>query len=345
MSFLLNIWYVAAHAHELDDGIVARKICDQDLVLFRTDAGQPAALVDRCPHRFVPLSLGNVVGDTLQCAYHGLRFDGSGACVEAPNDTDERRAQICVRSFPMVERHGYAWIWMGDAEKADPSLIPVFEFMDDPKMAVSTGYNYMKGNYQLISDNLLDLSHVHYLHPEVHPGADFSNFTNKVKIEGDTVWSMLWRHQYPIDEGRKALWGFKSLDVEGQGHARWNAPSVLLISTAFWDHGTSFEEGAQTPNAHMLTPETAYSTHYFWSTGRNFHIEDENITKATSENVGRIFGTQDGPMIEAQQRVMGESDKFVEMAPEILSADAAGLAARRILKRMIDAEARERETP
>lgn len=191
----------------------------------------------------------------------------------------------------------------------------------------------------MLADNLLDLSHVHYLHPGTHE-LDFSDFTNKVKLEGDTVWSMLWRHHYKIDEKRRVLQGFADTDVEGQGHSRWDAPASILVETAFWDHGKSLDEpGASiTPSAHLLTPETEFSTHYFWLSGRNFLLDNHEMTHATEVNMRRIFETEDGPMCEAQQRYLGADTDFLAQRPVILKADAAGLAARRVISRKLRQE-------
>lgn len=339
MTFLKNTWYVAAHAQELDEAFVTRKICNEEILLFRSESGAVAALEDRCPHRFVPLSMGKRIGDSIQCGYHGLRFGADGSCVDAPNDDEAQRNRICVRSYAVVERESLIWLWLGVPEKATPETIPSFSFFADPRFACTRGYSHIKGNYQLIVDNLLDLSHIHYLHPHIHPGSNFADFTNKVKIEGDTVWSMLWRHHYHLEEARQKAWNVASDDVEGQGHARWDAPGNLQVFTAFWEHGKTIDEGFQLPNAHLLTPETEFSTHYFWGSGRNYDLDNEALTQITAQGQKMVFETQDGPMVEAQQRAMGESDKFLDMNPLILRADAAGLAARRILKRKVKEEA------
>ncbi len=341
MPFLKNTWYVAANSHELDEAMVSRMICNQQIVMYRTSTGAIAALHDRCPHRFVPLSMGRRVGDSIECGYHGLRFDGTGACVEAPNDDDSQKARTCVKAYTAVERYSVIWLWMGDAELANPDEIPVFEFLGNKeKYASCQGYSHIKGNYQLIADNLLDLSHIHYLHPGIHEGSNFADFTNKVRREGDTVWSMLWRHHYHVDAAKRPLFGLDgdADDVEGQGHARWDAPGVLFVDTAWWDHGSSYEAGVQTPNAHLITPETETTSHYFWASGRNFAKDNEAFTTATAATMKNVFETQDGPMVEAQQRDMGESTDFLEHKPIILQADAAGVMARRIMKQKIKRE-------
>jgi phenylpropionate dioxygenase-like ring-hydroxylating dioxygenase large terminal subunit len=336
MPFLKNTWYVAANAYELDEGLVGRKICDENIVMFRTSTGAIAALEDRCPHRFVPLSMGKRVGDTVQCGYHGLRFDAAGKCIEAPNDDDSQRTRACVKSYAAVERYAVIWLWMGDAKLADPNTIPDFSFFSNKeKFGSCQGYSYIKANYQLIVDNLLDLSHAHYLHPTIHEGSDFANFTNKVRRDGDTVWSMLWRHHYHLDAQRQAMFGFASDDVEGQGHSRWDAPGVLLVETALWDHGKSLAEGVETPSAHLLTPETEFTTHYFWGSGRTFDIHNQAMSDGTAQVMKRTFETQDGPMVEAQQLKMGASTDFLGQRPIILRADSAGMMARRVMQRKI----------
>jgi vanillate O-demethylase monooxygenase subunit len=346
MPFLKNIWYVAANAYELDagedkNGVVSRTICSEQVAMFRNADGSISAIHDRCPHRFVPLSMGARVGDSLQCGYHGLRFDGTGACVEAPNDDDSQKARACVKAYKAVERDSLIWLWMGEAELANPDDIPEFEFFSNTEKYTSCqGYSHIKGNYQLISDNLLDLSHIHFLHPGIHEGSNFADFTNKVKREGDTVYSMLWRHHYHVDAAKRPFFGLQgdAEDVEGQGHARWDAPGVLFVDTAWWDHGTDIDQGVRTPNAHLITPETETTSHYFWGSGRNFARDSEAMTAATAAQMKNVFETQDGPMIEAQQRDMGTSTDFLDHKPIILQADAAGVLARRIMKQKMRAE-------
>lgn len=342
--FLKNVWYVAGFASELADGPVNRTICNEPVVMFRTSDGEIAALHDVCPHRFVPLSKGRIVGDMIQCGYHGLGFGADGACVDNPNQPgEEGRRGICVRSYTAVERYAAIWLWMGDPAMADPAKIPDFSFNDDPRFATPTGYTHMKANIEAVADNLLDLSHVHYLHPGVHDGSDFASFRNEVKQDGDTLWSMLWRPRYHINEQRRALWGLDVEWAEGQGHTRWDAPGVLAVYTAFWKPGESIEQGVQIPSGHMLTPETEYTTHYFWTTARNFRLNDPEFDRQQAAVVKNIFETQDGPMLEAQQAYMGTETDLIKLRPVVLKPDAAGLMSRRIMKQRRRAEAQAQE--
>src|SRR6266853_5381774 len=162
--WMRNCWQVVAFAKEIGGKPLARTVCEEPIVLYRTAAGLAVALTDRCPHRFAPLSLGRVIGDQIQCGYHGLCFDHDGLCVRVPGQDSVPRAR--VQKYPLVERHGFAWIWLGDAERADADLIPDFHWMDDPAWAVAEGYHHFKANYQLVNDNLFDLSHESFVHEE-----------------------------------------------------------------------------------------------------------------------------------------------------------------------------------
>src|ERR1700679_24144 len=96
-TYLRNNWYQAAWASELSDAPLARTLLDEPIVFFRTGAGI-AALQDRCPHRFAPLSAGRFQGGTVRCGYHGLTFDGSGRCVHNPYGPITEPMK--VRSYP-----------------------------------------------------------------------------------------------------------------------------------------------------------------------------------------------------------------------------------------------------
>jgi len=335
--YLRNTWYAAAFEQELDGEFLARTICDVPLVLFRKADGSFAAIHDRCPHRFVPLSMGKRVGDTMQCGYHGLRFAGDGTCAELPFEHGQARPDVCVDAYPVVGRDTIVWIWMGDADKADPALIPDYWPLRDPEMQSVTGVSHFRCNYQILSDNLLDLSHVHILHPGVHEGSDFAKFRNEVSVEGNTVWSMLYRPGYALTELKRQMWGLTGDTCDGQGHSRWIAPGVMLVETAYWQAGTEGREGmVKMPSTHLLTPETEFSTHYLWASSYNYG--SSHGIPGNADLIRTIFETQDGPMAEAQQRAMGTETDLLKLHPAIRKADKAGVLARRILQRLIREE-------
>ena len=170
--FIKNTWYVAGWSKEVpQDGFLARTIIGLPLALWRDQAGKVVAFEDMCCHRGAPLSRGRREGDTVRCLYHGLLFDRAGKCIEVPSQ-DTVPANACVRTFPVVERHRWIWIWMGDAAKADPALIPDTHWLEDPGWRSLDGYTHYDTNYLLICDNLLDLAHLPYVHPTTLGGSE-----------------------------------------------------------------------------------------------------------------------------------------------------------------------------
>ena len=180
--FVRNAWYIAAWAEEIDNGLLARTIMNEPIVIYRDAEGNVGALEDRCCHRGAPLTHGSVTDVGLRCGYHGLTFDTKGNCVEIPGQKNIP-AQAHVRHFPLVERNQILWIWMGDPALADESLIVDYPYHDDPKKWPHRKAMFqIKSNYMLMIDNLMDLTHLGYVHgktiggnPLQHVGADMDS--------------------------------------------------------------------------------------------------------------------------------------------------------------------------
>lgn len=180
--FLRNCWYVAAYSGEVAQEPLARTLLGEPVLLYRTGAGKPVALEDRCCHRNLPLSMGKREGDAIRCGYHGLKFDARGACVEIPGQK-EIPPDARVKAFPLVERWNFVWIWMGDPKKVDDALLPDWRCLDDPKLTNILGNGGkplpMKCNWELNNDNLLDLTHVVYVHADTLGGAGSTAFRSR----------------------------------------------------------------------------------------------------------------------------------------------------------------------
>ncbi|HTR63709.1 MAG TPA: Rieske 2Fe-2S domain-containing protein, partial [Candidatus Binataceae bacterium] len=162
--FVRNCWYMAGWSRDFPrDRPTPATILDEAIVIYRTGTGTPVAMQDRCCHRFAPLSMGRIEGDAVRCMYHGFKFAPSGKCIEIPGQS-KIPPQACVRTYPIVDRHSGAWVWMGDPALADEALIPNFVGIDDPAWAMKPGRMDYNANYILINDNLLDLSHIPFLH-------------------------------------------------------------------------------------------------------------------------------------------------------------------------------------
>jgi len=189
-GFLRNAWYMAAWVQEVPEGgLLARKLLGDDWVIWRKGDGQWAMLVDRCPHRFAPLSKGRRVGDTLRCGYHGLSYDHTGACVHNPFGPAVPPG-MKVPAMAPVERHSALWFWPGDPALADPASIPDFSFMQAPnhvRVALM-----MDVDYRLIVDNLMDLTHVEFMHVETFGanGSMLDHGRQSVVTEADgAIWN------------------------------------------------------------------------------------------------------------------------------------------------------------
>ena len=162
--FLKNYWYVAALAEEVGRQPLGRILLNEPVVLFRTEDGQPVAIEDRCSHRGFPLHKGKLIGDTLECGYHGLVFDCSGRCIKVPGQS-QVPSTASIRKYPLVERWGWIWVWMGDPALAGDTPLTDFHWLDDPAWGAKAERLYIKSDYRLIIDNLLDLTHLTFVHP------------------------------------------------------------------------------------------------------------------------------------------------------------------------------------
>ena len=194
--FLRNCWYVAAWDHELEDGFLARTILDEPVVLFRGADGAPRALEDRCCHRSMPLSRGRLLEDSVQCGYHGLEFAFDGRCVKVPGQSTIPPGAR-VRAWPVVERWRWVWIWMGDPDAADPGLIPDYHWNDDPEWTSYGDVYHVAGDYRLMNDNLLDLSHIQFLHVNTLGAPGDQEAEIEVRRRPDVVHVSRWTFDTP----------------------------------------------------------------------------------------------------------------------------------------------------
>lgn len=338
MPFLRNAWYVAAWGSEIGIELFARRILNQPILIFRREDGVATALDDRCAHRFAPLSMGRRCGDVVECRYHGLRFDAAGVCVHSPHGDGIIPKSARVRCYPIVERYGALWIWMGNPARADPTCIPDFSFLQDAESyATVTATSTFQANYELITDNLMDVSHVSYLHAESFGTTDIAPSEMEIVERGTTVLCNRLcrndRHKPPI---RNALAGNEG-PVDFWLDMRWDPPANMRFSIGVTPAGRPRGEGVCSLEPHLLTPETETSTHYFWGDSRDYLRGDPNLSAMYVQLLRRVFDGEDKLMIEAQQRNMGTTD-LMAMRPVLLKSDGAALRVRQVLADLIGAE-------
>jgi vanillate O-demethylase monooxygenase subunit len=342
MSYLRNAWTIATWANELEPGkLLSRTLLDEPLVFYRDAEGQPQALLDRCPHRFAPLSMGQLRdgGASLQCPYHGLRFDGSGACVHNPHGDGRVPAAARVRNYPVVERWSAIWIWMGDPARADATHIPDFSFNDPQHWAVGTGSMVVEAPYELEIDNILDLSHIEFMHP-LFASEAVRRAEVTCEQKGDTVWcKRFMADDREVPDFLRQVFQVPDGPIDRWLHVRWNAPAVMALWAGGVAGGQSTEQGIVSQQAHCFTPESRERTHYFYSIA--FPRAMGSMAEAlAAQNVAALrgpFENEDKPIVEAVGRRMSGAPLF-DLKPVLLPGDAAAVRARRLLQALIGKE-------
>lgn len=329
-NFLRNTWYVFGWAEDVGERPLGRKIAGEDIVCFRGRDGL-VALADSCPHRFVPLSLGNVTDGVLECAYHGLRFGSEGRCVFNPLGDPPERA--VVKTYPVVERDRVIWVWTGDAARADPDKIADFSFLTMPGRATVTGYAYVRADYQLAIDNLSDLTHIQFIHRDFQASEAYSRLEQDTWQDGDDVYRSL---TFPNGRPATFLQGFLSPErlIDFTMETRWTLPSSIKLTATVTEPGAPDQYIIGNDSAHLVTPEDEGSCHYFYAHSRDYGVGDPAADEKVREWQRVGFGEQDKPVLEAQQRRVGNRD-IMQLRPVILPTDVGGVRARRILAQRI----------
>lgn len=336
-NFIREQWYMFGWASELDAGtLVARKILGEDVVAFRTADGNVAILEDRCCHRALPLSMGVIVGDNLRCIYHGLEYNTAGRCVKIPGQAAIPR-DFCVRCYPAVERNKIIWMWAGRRDSADISRVPDYPYHDDPAHW-PTAYDSIRiaCNYELIHDNLLDLTHLSYVHASTIGGDPNVHFEAKMEVEVHPT-SIFVKREMPGSPPPPTY--ARSVKLAEQVD-RWQEvrfrPGLVLNYSGAVDAGSVRETqaGYRARNLNALTPETATTSHYFFSASHGHNTDDPSWTARHFAEIKRTF-LEDVEVLERQQIAISENPALPLKA---VAADRASMQARRMIQRLLQEE-------
>jgi phenylpropionate dioxygenase-like ring-hydroxylating dioxygenase large terminal subunit len=312
-------------------------LLDEPLFLFRDAGGRAHALFDRCPHRFAPLSKGSVRDDVVTCGYHGLGFNGAGACVSNPHGPITRA--LSVRSYPIVEAHRALWIWMGDPALANATPVRDLGFLDTtPISAFNEGYVLGNGDFQLFVDNILDLSHTDYLHPTTLGGGSITRTRAEVSERDDGIIQIQWHvfNDVPTPLFAKFL-PDGTARVDSWTEVEWSAPAVMKLTSGAMPTGRPRDESKNVFNVHIMTPERHGRTHYWFASTRDFAIDDTALNQTIQDTRAHIFSTEDEPMIAAQHERIGDAD-FWSLKPALLRIDEGAVKVRRRMDALIAAE-------
>ena len=345
-GFPLNAWYAAAWDADVSRRLLSRTICNRKLVLFRRTDGTAAALDDACWHRLLPLSMGRLEGDTLTCAYHGLKYDPNGRCTFMPSQ-ETINPSAAVRSYPVAERHRFVWIWPGDPALADPDLVPDLHWNHDPAWAGDGGTIHARCDWRLIVDNLMDLTHETYVHSssignDAVAEAPFDVTHGKT---GVTVTRWMTDIEAPPFWAAQLRWKHPNLSAGPAPRVdRWQIihftpPGVVAIDVGVAPTGTGAPQGDRSQGVSMwvinaMTPQADRSCHYFWANVRNYATSEQRVTTEIRNAITGVFG-EDEQIVEAQQKAIDDNpDKLFYN----LNVDAGAVWARRLIDRMTQAE-------
>ncbi len=341
MDFVRNSWYVVGWSNDLTDQIAPHEILGQRIAVFRNAKGQASALEDRCPHRLLPLSKGKLVGGNIQCGYHGMTFNAAGTCVRVPGQ-DNTPDRAFVRAFPVVERHGVIWIWMGDEALADESDIFDIPELSDPKWHIHHGgHLHIKAHYLNVAENLVDPAHVSFVHPTTLGNAASEDVPVHVSTSGDVIRAWRWiRDGAPI--GFFQEFGGFTGNVD-----RWHYYDLHLPSTAVIDFGSvdtkmncpedERDRGVRIFAIHFVTPVNENYTIDHWMHLRNTAVgEDAASTKIDA--MFEIAFAEDKAILEA---VHEEEQRPQPRKPVRIAIDKGPTVYRKRIRERVAAEAIE----
>jgi vanillate O-demethylase monooxygenase subunit len=329
-EFVLNAWYAAGWSEEFGRTLVERTICGTPLVFFRREDHSLAVLDGTCPHRQYPLALGRLDGDIIECGYHGIAFDSTGACARVPGAEKAQRA-MRVNSHPVVERGGLVWLWTGEPELADESLIAE-RWLSDPLWTSVHGSKHIRCRARLLVENLLDLSHETFLHAGSIGEAGIAESPITTMADDRHVSAnRVIRNVPPAPLFQKA--GLSGNIDRGQNAEFWAPGLCLTLASA-----TPLQAAQPTFRwsvIHCVTPETATTTHYFWAVARNYMIGSSEVSEAWQRGADAVFD-QDVDALNAQElRVAALPANHIELS---IPGDAAALASRKLMRALKKAE-------
>ena len=336
-----NTWYVACTPSEIEAKPLGRRVCGEAMVFYRDGEGRVAALEDFCPHRGAPLSLGKVVNGKLVCGYHGLEMGCDGKTIAMPGQ--RVRGFAPIRSYPVEERHGFIWVWPGEAEKADRAAIPDLPWASDPEWAYGGGLFRIDCDYRLMIDNLMDLTHETYVHTTSIGQPEIDETPCTTQADGDKVvtsrfmqgieappfWKMALRgnglpDDQPVDRWQICRFSPPShvmidVGVALAGQGGFDAPADKKVSSTVVD---------------FITPEGDGSMWYFWGMARHFQPQDAALTEAIRSGQNTIF-SEDLEMLERQQKNL---TAWPDRKLLSLNIDAGGMQSRKVIERLYAAE-------
>lgn len=339
--YLRNCWYVAGWSKDYAQALKPQMLLGENIVFYRQADGTPVALEDACPHRKLPLSMGQLENDHVVCGYHGLTFDGTGTCIDSPTQRGMTPRRAVVRSYPVVDRYRLLWIWMGDPDKADPDEIFEIENFDNPDWGYTDGGVLpIACNYLWVADNLLDPSHVAWVHVTSFGGAGTDSAPLDMEKTERGVIVSRWIYDQPASPYYRDLVRFEG-NCDRKQHYEMCVPAIALNMSIYTPAGTGGPDQPHVDQTYVnisynfLTPVDEKNTQYIWFQHRNTDPDDTAISEKMNAGAVMAFN-EDKLILEAVQKGMDDM-----VTPNIdLGLDLGAKTFRNHLQRLIDEEAR-----
>lgn len=338
-EFVRNSWYAAAWVEEIGDTPFSRTILDEPMVLFRNDEETVSVLADQCPHRLLPLSMGVCTNGHIRCGYHGMEFDGSGQCTSIPGQSTIPPTAR-VQSYPSVQRYGIVWVWMGEPDAADESLLPVVQkYGEEGWGLLDQGYQHHPASYRIIIENLMDPAHTTFVHKMTIGNPSAKDTPVKVERRDGGIITHRWvLGSKPSPYDLQLLENAPDTVDRGQFFCFF-APSMSLVDMRTLPAGCAEQEdkqdsGLRTFSYKFLTPETAGSTHFFWLHVRNYRLGEPEWEERLRADLNKTYFEDR----DVEGAIQLEQERTGVRQRTALAIDRGPVMAMSLIDRLLDAE-------
>ena len=327
-----DCWYVAALATEVGREVLSRRLLGVDVALYRTLAGQAVAVRNRCPHRSFPLSKGRLQGDVLVCGYHGMAFNPDGRCVSMPA-LPIVPSHADVRAYPVVERGPLVWIWMGNPDRADESLVPDTHWLASPDWSTVGGTFHIQADYVSMHENLLDQTHFPFLHPGAIGTPEYARSRLDARTEGDSVVIDRVLLNSPPPGVYAMPTGLTGQPVDRYSEARFVSPALHRAFARIVDRQDPSGQ-ARTYRfniTHIFTPDSQRGMHYWWFCSRDFKHQDATIDHHLATASAKAYQEDVDALEWIMANVLNDTEPQFDLH---FAPDKPGLMMRQILHRL-----------
>jgi phenylpropionate dioxygenase-like ring-hydroxylating dioxygenase large terminal subunit len=338
-QFIRNAWYVAGRTEDFGSRLTPLKLLGENIVFYRRADGTVAALEDACPHRKLPLSMGTLKNDRIICGYHGLTFEGNGTCVEAPTQETAIPKRASVRGYKTIERYGFVWIWMGHYDEADPSQLIDIPNYDNPTWGrTRTGALDIACNYLWITDNLLDPSHVAWVHVTSFGGAGTDNVPLQITDMDDRIIVWRWINDRPPPPYYQPFLAFSG-NCDRKQHYECRVPSIAINKSIYTPTGTGGDDSKLPNNAfvnysyNFMTPVDEDHSLYFWFQHRNSRPDDNEMSESMFAGAVMAFNEDKAVLEAVHQGVKNSKTPIIN-----LGLDAGAMRFRNLIDKLSSTE-------